>query len=240
VPTAPGAVAPRGLAARVLGVLTSPRATYAEVAARPRWLGVLVVVAVVSIGAVVAFLSTDVGRQAALDQQLRAMESFGFELSDAAYEGLRQRSSQAALFGGLGQAFAVPVGTLIVAGLALAVVNAVLGARATFKQVYAVVAHSWVVLALQSLFVLPLDYARESLANPTTLAAFVPVIDESSLVARLLGAFDLFVIWWLISLAIGLGVLSKHRTGPIAGGLIGVYGAIGVTIALVRSALAGG
>ena len=39
----------RGLAVRVIGVLASPRATYADVAAHPRWLGVFVVVLIATI-----------------------------------------------------------------------------------------------------------------------------------------------------------------------------------------------
>ena len=57
--------------------------------------------------------------------------------------------------------------------------------------------------------------------------------------ARVLGSVDLFIIWWAVSLAIGLGVLYKKRTGPIATTLIVVYVAIGVIIAAVKSAVSG-
>ena len=46
----------------------------------------------------------------------------------------------------------LPLVALVIAGIAFAVFNAVLGGDATFKQVYAVVVHSGVVLALQPLF----------------------------------------------------------------------------------------
>ena len=57
--------------------------------------------------------------------------------------------------------------------------------------------------------------------------------------ARLLGSIDLFLIWWIVSLAIGLGVLYKRRTAPIATGFLVVYGAIALTIAAVKTVLAG-
>ena len=60
--------APGGLLARIVGVLTSPRATYADVAARPRWAGVLAVVVFVSATATGTFSSTEVGQRALLDQ----------------------------------------------------------------------------------------------------------------------------------------------------------------------------
>ena len=57
------------------------------------------------------------------------------------------------------------------------------------------------------------------------------------LAARALGSIDLFIIWWIVSLAIGLGVLYKKRTGPIASSFIAVYVSIGLIIAAIRSAV---
>ena len=73
----------------------------------------------------------------------------------------------------------------------------------------------------------------------THLGVFLPFLDEASFAARLLGSIDLFVIWWLISLAIGVGVLYRRRTGPIATSLIGVYITIGIVVAAVKTALSG-
>ena len=75
--------APQGLIARMFGVLLSPRKTYADVAARPRWLGMLAVVLLIIATCSVVFSSTEVGKQALLDQQVRTMESFGIKLPDA-------------------------------------------------------------------------------------------------------------------------------------------------------------
>ena len=55
--------------------------------------------------------------------------------------------------------------------------------------------------------------------------------------ARLLGSIDLFQIWATVSLAIGLGVLYKRRTAPIATSLFIVYFVIVAAVAAVRSAL---
>jgi hypothetical protein len=92
---------------------------------------------------------------------------------------------------------------------------------------------------LRTLFATPLNYARESLASPTNLSAVLPVFEDNTFGARLLGSVDLFLIWWVVSLAIGLGVLYRRRTTPIATTMLGVYGVIALTIAAVRSALAG-
>lgn len=227
------------LPARLMRIIFSPRAAYADVAARPRVLGALAIVILVSTVAVYTFMSTEVGKQAGLDMQVRQMESFGRTLNDAQYQRMEQMAAYAPYFAAGSQVIWLPVVALIISGIAFAVFNAVLGGDATFKHVYAVVVHSGVIIAIQQLFTLPLDYARETLSSPTNLAVFLPFLDENTFAARLLGSVDLFLIWWSINLAIGLGVLYRKRTGPIATTLLVIYVTIGLVIAAVKTALAG-
>jgi len=235
----PASPAARGLATRVFGVLTSPRATYADVAAHPRWLGVLIVVLATTIASSSWLLSTEVGQRAVIDQQLQTLEGFGRTVSDAQYQQMERMAPYSVYVAAAGQIIFLPLVTLTIAGIAIAIFNGALGADASFRQVFAVVSFSSVVTGLRALFSTPLNYARESLSSPTTLAAVLPFFEDNTFAARLLGAIDLFLIWWIVSLAIGLGVLYKRRTAPIATAFLLVYGAIAVTIAAVRSAFAG-
>src|SRR3954469_7682273 len=168
------AVPAKSLPARIAGVVFAPRATYAAVAAQPRWLGALLVIVVLGGAVTFAFLSTDVGKAAMLDQQVRTMESFGMKVPEAAYQRMEQGLDRARYTGLIGQAVAMPLAALIVAGIALGVFNALLGGDAAFKQVYAVVVHSGVILSLSQLFGTPLAYARESLSGATNLGVFAP------------------------------------------------------------------
>jgi hypothetical protein len=232
------APAPLGLLARLAGVLTSPRATYEDVVARPRSLGMLALVVFVSVGGTAAFLSTEVGRMALLDREVRSLESFGRTITEAQYQQMQRMLAYAPYLGSAGQLIVLPLGTLALAGLAY-VVFALLGGEASFGQIFAVLVHSSVVLGLKQLFALPLDYVRESFSNPTNLAVFLPMLDEASFGARLLGAIDLFQIWWVLNLAIGLGVLYRRRTAPIAGAMLAAYLAIALAIAIGQTALSG-
>jgi hypothetical protein len=233
--------APKGLPARIIGVLVAPRATYADVAARPRWLGVLAVVLLVMATGSVIFFSTTVGKEALLDQQVSTLEGFGVKLPPDVYQRMEENLSRPTTpyITAASQIIFIPVVALIIAGIAMGVFTAVLGGDARFKQVFSVVAHAGVVSAAQQLFVLPLDYARGSLSSPTNLAVFLPFLDEKTFPARLLGSIDLFLIWWLVNLAIGLGVLYKRRTGPIAVGFLSIYLVIALIIAGIRTAFAG-
>jgi hypothetical protein len=239
--TAEPAAAPRSktLLARMVGVLFAPRATYADVAAHPRALGALLVVLAVAGGSTFAFLSTEVGKTAMLDQQIRSLESFGIKINDAALQRMQDGAARAPYVGALGQVVVLTLAGLVIAGIAVAIFNAALGGNALFKQVFAVVVHSGVILAIGALFVLPLDYARETLSSPTTLAVFAPFLDDGSFAARLLGSIDLIRVWWFVSLAIGLGVLYRRRTGPIVVTMLSVYAAIALVIAAIQSAVSG-
>jgi len=230
---------PKSLAARVVGVIISPRDTYANVAAHPRWFGVLAVIVLIGATGVFTLMSTDVGKAAAIDQQVRMMESFGMKLTDAQYARLEQGMNRAPYTGAIGQAITLPLAAAIIAGILLGIFNALLGGDAKFKQVFAVVCHSGVVISLAQIFGLPLAYARESLSSATNLAVFLPFLDESSFAARFLGTIDLFQIWWIVSLSIGLGVLYRKRTAPIATTMLVVYAVIALVIAAIRTALSG-
>jgi hypothetical protein len=226
-----------GLLSRIMGVFFSPRATYAEVAARPRWFGALAVSAIVIAAGFYVLLSTEVGQRAILDQQTQIIESFGVKLNDAAYDRMEQGVQRAKYTTPIAQLVFIPIVAVIIAGILLGIFNAVLGGDATFKQVLAIVAHSTLIGALQNTFSRPLDYIRETVSSPTSLSVLLPFIEEQSFLGRLTGMLDLFQVWSILSLAIGLGVLYKRRTAPIATTMFIIYFVIVAAIAAVRAAL---
>ena len=234
--TGESAAAPeaKSLPARFVGVLFAPRATYAAVAAHPRWLGIFLTVFVISATASTGLLMTDVGRNAVLDQQMAARP-----MTQAQIDAMEKIAPYFVYIAPVFQLLGLAIGSLVIAGVAFAVFNAMLGGDATFKQVFAIVAHSGVVLATLSIFTTPLAYVRETLSGTTNLAVFFPFLDETSFAAKLLGSIDLIVIWWLLSIAIGLGVLYRKRTGPIATTMFALYAAIALVIAAIKVASTG-
>src|SRR5580765_8627881 len=93
--------AAKGFPARILGVIFAPRATYADVAARPAWLGAMLVVLVLTGGSTFAFLSTEIGKNAMLDQQRQTMESFGVKMNDQAMQRMEEGAARAPYFGAI-------------------------------------------------------------------------------------------------------------------------------------------
>jgi Yip1-like protein len=223
-----------GLLTRIIGVLFSPRPTYAAVAAKPRSLGVMLVVILVMGVAQGVFLSSELGQKIALDTQIKAMESFGFNVSDQMYDQLEQGMKRAAITTPIAQGIFLPIVIAVESGVLLLIFSLLMGGAATFKHVYAIVAHSSVIVAVQQVFTMALSFASGKTAG-ANLGIFVPMLEEKSVVTLFLGSIDLFYVWATISLAIGLGVLYKRSTGAIATTLLGIYVVIALVIAFVRS-----
>jgi hypothetical protein len=229
----------RGLLSRILGIVFSPGETFAEVSQNPRALGVLLFVSLVGAITIGGFLFTQVGQQAWLDQQVSQAESWGRTVSDEQYAQFQRIAPYTGYITVATMLIAVPLLTLITAGILFAIFNAGLGGRATFKQVFAVCAHAGVISALGWIFVIPLNYFRETMTSPTNLSALAPMLEENSFLARLLGTVDLFLIWWVVVLGIGLAVLYRRKTESVVIGLLVAYAVIGVGIAVVRSMFGG-
>jgi len=228
------------LASRLVGVIFSPRDTFTKIVARPAWVGALALVTLVVAVLTFVFLSTEVGQSAWLDQQVRQTEAFSGQVTEQQYSMFQGMAPTVRYWGAGFTVLMVPIFNLIITGILLAVFNAMLGGSASFKQVAAVLAHSGAVSIVQQLFIFPLNYARESMSSATNLGLLVPFLDEGNLIARFLGTIDLFIIWWLLVLAIGLGVLYRRKTAPIFWSFMGVYVVIALVIALVMRGASGG
>lgn len=253
------------LTARVGGVLYSPRATFASLLNVPRWADVLILTFLATSICTVTLLQTDVGQLALLDQWERTAAAFGRTLDDAQYSALEEASRNDAALYAVATSFARgPLLTFALSVVFFAVFRSasaegrvakrpddpVLARRsadadrpggpgATFQQVLAIVSHASVILALRQLITAPLMYARESLASPVTVGLFVSPLNEASPLARFSGIVDLFVLWWIVVLAIGIGVLYRRSARRLALRFVGIYLMLAVVLAVVMAATGG-
>jgi len=231
--------APLSLLARFIGIITAPKETFQSVAAHPRWFGMLLICTVLIAVCAALPMTTDAGKEATLRQQVEGMESFGMTVSDQQYEGMRRGMAFAPYTTAGAVLVFTPIMTLAFAGIMYLVFNVMMGGDATFKQMFAVFAHATVISTLAQLFTGPLNYFRGAVTSAINLAVLLPMIDPKSFAGRVLGMTDLFMIWYILVLAIGLAVLYRRRTQPIAWTLYGVYAAGVLVIAAVMSALGG-
>jgi hypothetical protein len=233
------APAPKNLVARFLGILTAPRETFAAVAASPKWFGMLALTIVLIAFFTALPLTTEDGRQAAIDQQITVMKSFGADVTPELEDRLEARARMMPYTTAAGVIVVSPIMAVIFAGIFFAIFNAALGGEASFKQVFALVTHAGVISTVAAAFAGILNYVRGGTGSVTTMAALLPMLPEQSFLGSLLGAIDIFMIWYLVVLAIGLGVLYRRRTQPIVISLFGVYAVIAIVIAVVKSRMGG-
>jgi len=218
-PTAAGsAPAPKSLLARAIGVLTSPRDTFGSVAALAQ--------VVRDAGAddrhrreIFAALpmTTEAGRQAAIDQQVTQMQSFGMTVSDQVYEALEKGAGRMPYTTGISVLVVTPIFGLIIAGnpvrdlqrrdgVAKPRSNSLRGARARRRGLGAVGG----LFGDRQLF-------RGSMGSVANLGALLPMLPENLVrrpAARQWSTFCL--IWWIGRAGHGLAVLYRRRTQPIA------------------------
>jgi len=228
-----------GLVNRIVGVLTAPREIYAAVVSRPRWLGVMLVTLVMTSAGYYVILSSQDMQDAIIDQQISVASSRGNAMSDQQVATLERFIGYVPVAYAVGIFFLGPLLAAAVAGILTGIFSTLMGGSGTFRQVFSVMAHAGVIPALSVLFVAGMVAAgvkpigvRPPGAN---LGVFLPMLEETSFVAVLLRSIDLFLLWWMVNLAIGLAVLYRRKTGPIASTFIGLYVVIALLIAVFTS-----
>ena len=229
-PPQPGA-APLSLVQRFIGMLTSPKATFASVVSYPKWVGMLAVTTLLIAVCLGGFFLSEVGQQALLDKMAETsppdqMKAMAGNIKIIAYV----------------QVASIIVISPIIAAILSAIlmgVFTVTGGTAAFKQVMAVVVHAGVVSSVGGAITAVLNYFRQTLTSATNLGVFVPNVEEQSFLGGFLGTIDLIYVWWLFVMAIGLGVLYRRRTQPIFISLLAVYVLIACAVGAYK-AVSGG
>ena len=228
------------LAARAYGVIRRPRVTFSTIVQVPSWAPILAATTAVTFLCGVAFLRTDVGQQALVDQWERTSTAFGQSVDDEGYARMEQTARNAgfdAAYSAVTALASGPALVFVLSGALFLLLKArqLEGARPSFAQVLT----AGVILALRQVVATPIEYIRESIASPTTLVQLFSMLDEASPLARFLGIIDLFVVWWIIVLAVGLSVLYRRRTRTVLLALTGAYVALALLAALAM-AVSGG
>lgn len=231
--------APQGLVARFLGIITSPKDTFTRMVPVPKWFGMLALTTVLVAVFSALPMTTDAGRQAGIDQQVEQRRSFGIETSDQDYAQMERMSGMMPYITLAMVLIMSPIMAVIISGILFAVFNAALGGEASFKQVLTIFVHAGAVSALSTVFSGVVNYFRGGMGSVANVGALLPMLPERSFLANLLGTVDVFLVWYVVVLAMGLGVLYKRRTQPIAISLFVLYAIIAIVIAVFKSRAGG-
>lgn len=227
------------LLARVSAVLHSPRSTFEALSHAPRAFEVITLTLFVTLGCSAIVLGTNVGQLALLDRWERMAVALGQTVDGRQYQAMAEASQHGVLYA-IGIAVVTgPILTVALSALVLAVFRAPGTRTVTYRQTLSIVGHAGVILALCQVVGAPLTYMRETLSSPLAMSAFFPMLDQSSPVARVLATLDLFVLWWVIVLAIGVSVLYQRPARRVAGAFVGAYVTLSITMGIITAIVGG-
>ena len=214
---------------RMAGVVMRPGRTFRQLLADPQWRTVLVLSTAIAVVTAAAVMNTTVGRQALVDQWERTAAALGHQVDDAGYQQLEAWGQYAALYGAVGALLNVPV-----LALGMAVLIHAAGRRARpFATVFAVTTYAGVILSLRQVVSAVSIYMAETTASRLTLGAAFPGLDAASPAARALGFVDLFVVWWVIVLGVGVARVYGRRARSTSLAFLGAYAVLAVLAAIV-------
>lgn len=211
---------------RMVGVLVAPGDTFRKIAERPTW--ALALVVLVTLTATVGTVANQKIDPDAQREQMRTMFEEGQGLRGAELEEqVDQAMEMTERFGWIGGIVAIIVTTaifLVAAVFFLAGTNLV-GGELSFVRSLATTVHGMMPHAIGQIIALPILLASGPL-DPGVVQrgeflrsnlAFLAPEDTSVVVTGLLSSLDLFAIWSVVLVTIGLSVVGRMSKGAAAG-----------------------
>jgi hypothetical protein len=238
------APAPKSFPARFLGVFVSPGETFAEIARRPDFIAPLIVLILATI-AVSETMLARVGMERLVRMQLehssRASSMTPPQMQQAVDQGVRIGT----ILAHLGFVF-LPVVLLLIAVICLAVTNAIFGGRITFGTAFSIVCYANLVSVLTSVIAIVMiifgdvEHFNPQNPVPTNPGFFLNPAETPRALLSLAGSFDIFSLWIIVLLGIGLSEAAarKVKIASITLTLFGLW-LVWVLAKVVLSILAG-
>lgn len=204
----------------LLGVFFSPGAAMEELVRRPRFLTPLLAVTIV--GAIVMTIGLQRGVMEPFIRHKMESNPRMEQLPPAQRERAIEMSVKVGSYMSVGGAvFGPTLGLLMTSGFFLFISNIVLGAKARFRHLMAIVSHAWLPHAVLGLISIPILLAKEpdtvDLQNIVALSNLSFLFDrtEQAKLYAIASGFDLFSFWVIGLLAIGLARLTGKSKAAV-------------------------
>ncbi len=188
---------------RFIGVFVSPQATFQNIARNPNWIFPLLLVTLA--GAVSGYFLQDAIVNMAREQITQNPNLSPEQIEEAAASVEKFTRITAWLM----PLLTTPIMFLAIAGILMLTGNVFLGAEARFSQVFSVVTWSSVITILSSIVNVPFMRAQGVLNSLTNLTFLAPNADFKSATFFLLQQLDLFYIWWVVLMGMGIAAVYQ-------------------------------
>jgi hypothetical protein len=211
---------------RVMDTFFSPVALLQRFGARPPWVDVMVLSVVLGV-VVFALIPGDVW----VNTMEEAMRARGQEMPAGADP--EQMASFQRIAGIVASVVMPWIMLAVTAGAMVLLFSVILGGRATFRQYVGVAAHANLIGAVGQLAALPV-ILNKGLMVGITLGPLAGGMDQESFVYQFLNAWNVFLVWQVVVMALGAATLNrKIGAGTAVGVLLGLYAVVAVLIAVL-------
>jgi hypothetical protein len=208
------------LPAKIIGVFLDPRRTFSSLDHKPDFILPLLIVMVA------AFLFTFIIWPIAQQFSLEKMEQSGLSI-----EQIERAMKYARIAGIVSQPLMVLISSLLIAAVLLFAGNIIMGAEANYKRTLSVYCYSSLIgvigFALKSLLILK----KNSLEVYISPAALFPITLKDTVFFKIAAIFDVFAIWQVIIIAIGMSAIFKakfQKALTVVGVLYLLYAAVAI------------
>ncbi|HPC35673.1 MAG TPA: YIP1 family protein [Candidatus Marinimicrobia bacterium] len=193
---------------KIISIFWEPSATFRALAVKTGWLDIVVPVLLVLL---VALAGMPYVTPLTVEEQkdyIARSERLTEEQKALAYDRIDQQAGSARAY--ITSAVFIVVRTAVVAGVLILVSNFLFGGEVKYKSMLAVSAYASLVDIIANAVKVPLMLSQQTVRIYTSPAVFLQ--DDSTFWFRLFANLDLFVLWKVILLGIGVGVVSKVKT----------------------------
>lgn len=134
-----------------------------------------------------------------------------------------------------GAVVGTPVTFLFMGTLVFLFLRFALKKREPFLRSLELVGLSWMIYVVASLVTLLLVMLKGSINAGPNLALLVGQFDPTSYLHQLLAAINLFTVWFMIVLAVGIARISGRPTGVIVAMALGAWAVIRLSLAIASA-----
>ncbi|HPG39720.1 MAG TPA: YIP1 family protein [bacterium] len=200
------------LLSRIIGVFVSPAATFNAIAAKPKWLVPGIILIIISLGTTYLLspiISVEQRQKAVEQMEKRGMEQEQIDEAMAKSEQIMKISLYPTVV------ISSIIMFVLTAAIWLFFGNVVLGGKAKFEQLLGVVVYRAFIPTVGMLIKAPLMISQKTMNIHFSLATFMPDSAKDTFLYKVLAQFELFNIWAIIALCIGIAVCAKLPTKKV-------------------------
>jgi hypothetical protein len=206
-----------GFVARISGIFFEPRKVFNFLNLKPSWFFAFLLILL--IGVVLAEITLP---QNLLLQKQIVSQSPRISSTPGVLDKMTEITTGKRISTIVSEIIKVFIGLMLLTSFVYFLCNIILGGDSSYKRVLSVVTYTSFVPTLGAILKTPLILAKNSADIQTSLALLMPGGDFTKIRYMLLGALEIFSIWQIILIALGVTVLYKFSmTKAIVATLIG-------------------